>query len=160
MSEVCEDLERARERDKRLNDQLNRVVGVRSSEDSITWNIFGIFWAANAILLVALFSNGGIARLPVGIIVCCVGSVMALSAYLLQDRGLRFIEYYEATIENLERELKIEPKFAISGRVNETGYKEHFRCSVRARTVMRRMDVAALAGWFAFLMYFIVTAAS
>lgn len=38
--------------------QLQNAIHLRSSQDQVLWTIFGIFGAANAILLVALFQNG------------------------------------------------------------------------------------------------------
>lgn len=37
--------------------QLGHAVSLDTSENQVVWTIFGLFWAADAILLVALFTT-------------------------------------------------------------------------------------------------------
>ena len=46
--------------------QLTNALNLRSSQDQVLWSIFGAFWGANAILLVALFTTGKLPEETVG----------------------------------------------------------------------------------------------
>ena len=63
--------------------QLSNSINLRSSQDQVLWNIIGTFGATNAILLVALFSQGEPPKNnTVGIVISLVGLI--LSAVLSQ----------------------------------------------------------------------------
>jgi len=85
--------------------QLENVIKLRSTEDQISWSIFGIFWAANAILLVALFQNGTMPHGTVGIVIALVGFGLSFVWHRIQNRALKYVEMYEAIIEKLEKPL-------------------------------------------------------
>jgi hypothetical protein len=83
--------------------QLRNAVVARSSEDQVTWSIFGIFWAANALLLLALFTASdylGAGR--VVSIVSVVGIFTSLVGLLLVHRALGYIGEYERVISDVE----------------------------------------------------------
>ena len=46
--------------DSALWSQLANAVALVGKQDQIVWAIFGIFWAANAVLVVALFTTGAL----------------------------------------------------------------------------------------------------
>jgi hypothetical protein len=54
--------------------QLGNAVALAAKQDQIVWAVFGVFWAANAVLLVALFTTGDLPKRSVGLVVSIVGS--------------------------------------------------------------------------------------
>ena len=86
--------------DPELWRQLSNANTLRSSEDQVLWSISGIFWAANAILLVALFQNGKLpdSHLP-RLAISAVGAILSLTQYFLQGRTLGHIKRYEKLIK-------------------------------------------------------------
>jgi hypothetical protein len=80
--------------DNALFRMLDLAVSERAAQDSVLWSIFGTFWAANAILIVAIFQD--MAHWPViTIITGSVGSTMSLVWYWIQDRAIWRIRGYE-----------------------------------------------------------------
>lgn len=49
--------------------QLSNAVALASTTNQIVWTVFGIFWAANAVLLVALFTTGDLPHRTPGLVV-------------------------------------------------------------------------------------------
>ena len=69
--------------------QLSNVVNRSAYEDTVVWAIFGTFWAANALLLVALFSQGDFPRhSAVGIIISAADTVVSVAWFLIQRRAI------------------------------------------------------------------------
>ena len=58
--------------------QLTNAINLRASKDQVLWSIFGAFWGANAILLVALFTTGKPPVESVGAVVSIVGFSLSL----------------------------------------------------------------------------------
>lgn len=136
--------------------QLDHAVNARWSQDQVLWTIFGIFWAAHAILLVALFTTGTLPSDPVvAIITSFVGILLSVTWHFLQERALGHIVRFELLIKLLENELGIEPKFALTGdRYRET-YEGYFRWWP-ARDIMRVCSVAGTILWSLALLIFLV----
>jgi len=84
-----------------LREQLTRAWNLRSSQDQVLWRIFGTFWPTNAILLAALFRSGG-PSLPITIITCGAGSLVAIVWFLVQRRAQGHIRRLEAVAQRLE----------------------------------------------------------
>jgi hypothetical protein len=69
-----------------LWNQLSNAVALVAKQDQIVWAVFGVFWAANAVLLVALFTTGKLPEQSVGIIVSGVGLALSV-VWLAIDIG-------------------------------------------------------------------------
>ncbi len=116
--------------------QLANAIALRSSQDQVLWSIFGVFWAANAILFVALFTTGKIPVTGVGMIISFIGIFMSITWYLIQRRALGWIGKHEALIrlidsllfQGLSREAAI---------INDVDYKKFLGRGPTARHVMQ-----------------------
>ena len=60
-----------------LWNQLGYAVTMASKEDQIVWAIFGVFWAANAVLVVGLFTTGKMPSEIVGVVISTIGFVVS-----------------------------------------------------------------------------------
>lgn len=88
---------------------MGNAVTLVAKQDHIVWTVFGAFWAANAVLLVALFQSGDLPKRPVGLIVSRVGFALSPVWLLIRhraqawhdwqggNRAVRVIEKTEAT---------------------------------------------------------------
>lgn len=92
--------------------QLQNAVTARSSQDQVIWSIFGIFWAANALLLVAIFTSS--VRFVV-IVVSAVGIFTSIVWMLLLPRAVGHISAYEDVMSDIENILlKNHPNFRLT----------------------------------------------
>jgi len=137
-------------------DQLSRSTDMRSSQDQVLWSIFGTFWAANAVLLVALFQSG---KLPanhwIGVIVAITGAFLCFTWHILQRRALGHLKRLEAVMDALEKQLSVESTFALSGSINKLGYDEHVgHLRFSARKIMRVCSILTTILWFIGLIFF------
>jgi hypothetical protein len=123
--------------------QLSNVVNRSAYEDTVVWAIFGTFWAANALLLVALFSQGDFPRHPaVGIIISTAGTVVSIAWFLIQRRAIEHLARYETIIAALEEELRIPGDLRLTG----GRHRENLQ-GVGARKVMRGITQLAFISW-------------
>jgi hypothetical protein len=91
-----------------------------AKQDQVIWTIFGVFWAANAVLLVALFSSGELPSADVGLLICSCGVGLSVVWLLIQQRAIAWIVYYEKVIERLEGEhLQVPSDVALSSNLNK-----------------------------------------
>jgi hypothetical protein len=103
----------------RLWDQLANALGQVAKQDQIAWVIFSVFWAADAVLLVALFTTGQAPMPLVGIVVCLIGFALSYVWTVIEKRAIGYLRFYEKVVDALERQLNIPPEFALSGAINE-----------------------------------------
>jgi len=101
--------------EKYISEQLTRVNSSRSSEDTVLWSIFGAFIASNAILINILFSNNVSNYTQ---IIKVIGIVISLSWGVIQYKALFHIKRLELIQEIIEKELKFEEKYRLSGYEN------------------------------------------
>jgi hypothetical protein len=123
--------------------QLSNVVNRSAYEDTVVWAIFGTFWAANALLLVALFSQGDFPRhSAVGIIISAAGTVVSVAWFLIQRRAIAHLKRWEDIIEAIEEELRIPANFRLTG----DQHRENLR-GVGARKVMGGITRLSVISW-------------
>ncbi|MGD0922788.1 MAG: hypothetical protein ABSA70_13630 [Terriglobia bacterium] len=135
---------------------LNNAVSMCANEDQIIWSVFGTFWAANAILLVALFSAGKLPESPfIGSVVAAVGAVMSLIWHLVQRRALGHLARFEDVVHRLEEQLGISPQLALSATINVDA-RDRFLRPPRARPLMQGCSFVSALSWFVFFLYFVV----
>jgi hypothetical protein len=82
--------------------QLQNAVALAAKQDQIVWTIFGVFWAANAVLLVALFTTGDLPKRPVGLVVSIAGLAISLVWTVIQKRAIAWLRFYETVMSDLE----------------------------------------------------------
>lgn len=135
--------------------QLANAISARSNEDSSVWEAFGTFWASNAILLVALFANGDLPKLPfIAPTVSGAGTLMAVVWYVVLRRGLLHIDRFDALIKRLESDLRLPDDQRISAMLTEDS-RRGFLKPVRSREIMRWASLAAGASWLAATIAFV-----
>ena len=78
--------------------QLGNAVALAAKQDQIAWAIFGVFWAANAVLLVALFTTGALPQPSVGLVVSSVGVVLSLVWRAIERRAVEWLKHYERVL--------------------------------------------------------------
>ena len=137
--------------------QLANAINLRSSQDEVLWSIFGTFWAANAILLVALFTGGGLPTDPsVGIVVSIVGAILSLTWYAIQGRALGHLMRHEELIKRIEAELDFDPDCAVSAEINRRAYDKYLGKHPRARVLMKVYSIGGAISWAGALLYFLL----
>jgi hypothetical protein len=131
--------------------QLGNAIQLRSAQDTVLWSIFGVFWAANAILLVALFPKGGLPAYPIGAIISVVGFLLGIVWYKIQGRALGHVTRYERLMKRLEEELGFDSeeqrKYAISAEINKEDYRDCLDKGVSARVLMPKCAKGACLFW-------------
>jgi hypothetical protein len=140
-----------------LLDQLSRATDLFCSEDQVLWSIFGAFWGANTVLLVALFATG---TLPsnhlVGIVISSVGAFLSITWHVIQERAIGHLFRFEMLVDRLERKAGIPTEFATSRTINQGDYLVCLgRTKTSARTLMRACSVIAAALWIFASVYFV-----
>lgn len=109
-------------KDAGLQAQLAAAVNLRVGQDQVAWSIFGIFWPANAALLIALFVGGDLPHPFVGIVISIAGTLMSGVWWLVLRRALSHVARYEALIARLEGRLNIEAELALIGSIKTPGH--------------------------------------
>jgi hypothetical protein len=133
-----------------LWNQLGNAVALVAKQDQIVWAIFGVFWAADAVLLVALFTDGKPPERPVGLIVSFVGLAFSLVWWAIQNRAMAWLRFYETVARTLEETyLHIPLSVALTGRGNQVG-------GMRVRLLMLGCPIvsAVLWGWSVWWFFF------
>jgi len=139
-----------------LWNQLANAIDLRNAQDQVLWSIFGTFWAANAILLVALFPSGRFPKVPaVGIIISLVGMIMSLIWYGMQRRALGHLNRHEELITEIETRLGIDQKLATSARINDESYARNLGGGIAARWLMKISSIIVAGFWAIMLGFFL-----
>jgi hypothetical protein len=139
-----------------LWNQLGHAVTMAAKEDQIIWTIFGVFWAANAVLLVALFTTGQLPTTQIGIVVSVTGTILSCVWFIIQQRAIRWLKYYEMIIFRLEdKYLKIPPDVTLSPGINKTTFMEKVGSGISVRSLMVGSGVVTALLWFASLLGFV-----
>jgi len=99
--------------------QLNNAVTYACKQDQTIWNIFGYFWGTNALLLIALFSDG---KFPeedwIGLIISVLGGSLSLMWGRIQKRSIQHLRRYEEIEFNMEESLNLKPSECLNGKRN------------------------------------------
>ena len=78
------------------------AVALTAKQDQIVWTVFSIFCAANAVLLVALFTTGDLPKPTVGLVVSIVGLALSLIWLAIHHRAVEWLKFYESVMRELE----------------------------------------------------------
>ncbi len=136
-----------------LWNQLGNAVTFDNSENQVVWTIFGLFWAADAILLVAIFTTGDIPKPAVGMLVSIAGTALSVVWYIIQKRAIAYLGFYDSLVEQLESQLQVQPELAASGNLNPT-FKSSLKGSIGIRPLMRWCPGVSAVLWIvAFVLF-------
>jgi hypothetical protein len=143
---------------KELWDQLSRTVTLRGNQDQVLWRIFAAFWAANAILLVALSRDGALpAERAVTLAIGGVGLGLSLTWLVVQRRAMGHLARHERLMERLETRLRVPPELSVSERLNRGDYDACMPRWPRGRPVMVLFNVIAAVLWAALVCWAALT---
>jgi hypothetical protein len=112
--------------------------------------IFSAFWAANAILLVALFAGGDSPKKVVGVTLSFVGLLLCLVWYQTQWRALYHLKDRERLMRDLEALLRVPTQLSLSHMLvagEHPGTKERWLQRPRARTLLPICSAIAAIMW-------------
>ena len=138
--------------------QLANALQLRSAQDQVVWSVFGIFWATNGLLLVALFNNGSMPRdrLPL-LVIAGVGIALSVVWFLIQRRALGHLVRHERLATEIESALNIDTAFATSAQLNSTAFSRYVGRGPRARQVMPACSAVGAVGWATLLAWALAT---
>ncbi len=136
--------------------QLTNAINLSSREDQVLWSIFGTFWGANAILLVALFTTGSLPNPAVGIVVSAVGMFLSLTWHIIQKRALGHLERFEELMRKLEAKLGFDPNYAVSVKINKKDYEQFLgKHPGSARKLMQACSLVGIVLWALGFIFFL-----
>ncbi|PYX05111.1 MAG: hypothetical protein DMG88_22550 [Acidobacteria bacterium] len=138
-----------------LRAQLQHFIDYDNNVNDVIWNLFGIFFAVNSVLLVALFQSGKFPTPPVGFVISLAGALMSLVWALFHRRVLAHKERFEALIKGIEEDLEIPVKYRTSRKVNEYGEMFLAGKGPGARPLLLVSTWGSFAIWLAALVSFL-----
>jgi hypothetical protein len=97
-----------------LWNQLQNTVTLTAKQDQIVWAIFGVFCAAEAVLLAALFQSGSLPTGFVGPILSSAGVGVSVVWQRIQERAIAWLEFYEGVLIALQNHLGIPAPFKLT----------------------------------------------
>ena len=151
--------------------QLTNTIRLRASQDQVLWSISGMFMAANAVLLVALFQGGKLPEsLTPRIVIPLVGTILSTIQYCLQGRAFGHVGRLDELIRKLESALDFDHRYAVSVRINtsdadrylngrrEDALRRQFIMGTlfHTRTLMQGASFGATLLWLATLVFFVL----
>jgi hypothetical protein len=128
---------------------LNLANNLKMHEDNLSWMIFSIFWAANALLLVALFQNGDIHLTKIKwIVVPLFGILLSTTWFILENRILAYQIFYEDLVARLEKKLNIHEDF-LTNKNNNIYYEKIVKGNmcIRAKPMLKTLPIFGVMGW-------------
>lgn len=134
--------------DEALENQLAHAIALQCSSNQVLWTVFGIFWAANAALLVALFATGHWPAPTMVLIVAGVGAVLSLVWFYTQRRVIKYLNFYDAVIHKIECTLAGLPSAVhLSKGAKSELFQQHVGSDRSVRPVMQVSSAVAVAFW-------------
>lgn len=133
------------------------AISLATSTNQIVWTIFGIFWAANAVLLVTLFTAGGMPTPLVAAVVSVVGFALSVIWFFVQRRGLRYLGFYDGVVQELEETLEVPEKVSLSKHRNKTLFQAHVGVGRSIRPLMRNCAAVSAVAWLGMGTVFVVS---
>jgi hypothetical protein len=125
--------------------QLSNAYALRTSHDHVIWMIFSAFWAAIALLLVALFQTGRLPIPPIGFVVSMVGFAVSVAWILIHRRTTIYIERYESVVKYIEDSvLQLPRNVSLQPPPQERFWRWRFP---RGRQVANAFSYCSAIGW-------------
>jgi hypothetical protein len=147
-----------------LWNQLENAVTMAAKQDQIVWTVFGVFCAAEAVLLAALFQSGGPPTGYVGRVVSYAGIVISVVWWLIQIRALAWLRFYEDVVIELEKNnlsIPVNVRVTVPKEDLKEKVKWEFlglRVSVRIRWLMSVCPLISVLAWVVGLWLFLSNA--
>jgi len=139
-----------------LQAQLQHVIEYDNNTNDVIWSLFGIFFAVNSVLLVALFQSGDFPKPPAGTIISLAGALMSLVWALFHRRVLAHKERFEALIKRIEEDLNIPVKYRTSRKTNPEDWQKYMEGKgPGARPLLLFSTWGSFALWLAALLTFL-----
>jgi hypothetical protein len=131
-----------------LSGQLQNAIAMRSSVEQVFWASFGMFWATNALFVIALVSAQPANRMALAI-VPLLGVAQTAVWAIIQKRMLAHLARTEVLMERIEEGLVFGPKFAISLRIAEEDYKSFINKGFSTRVAVQTSIIGVGCVWLA-----------
>jgi hypothetical protein len=129
---------------ERLEHQLQLASSARAGESQVAWTIFAVFWAAQVLLVGAVFQGD---QFPPNVAptfgLAFLGAIMSIAWGITQHRSLLHLERHEHLIDLLESELVQRGEMLPEHRLTMASLHK----GPRARTVMRVCAWTATGIW-------------
>jgi hypothetical protein len=139
-----------------LRAQLKHVMDYDNNTNDVIWALFGIFFAVNSVLLVALFQSGDFPKPPAGTIISLAGALMSLVGALFHRRVLAHKERFEALIRRIEEDLNIPVEYRTSRKTNKEDWQKYMEGKgPGARPLLSASTWGSFAMWLAALLTFL-----
>ncbi len=129
--------------------QLGNAVTLVAKQDQIVWAAFGVFWAANAVLLVALFTSGDLPKQTVGLIVSVVGIALSLVWLAIEHQAVAWLKFYGTIVWELEQQ-----DLHVPSPVAFTGHPERVK-GMRVRPLMLACPIVSAVLWAGAVWWFL-----
>lgn len=136
-----------------LRDQLANAIAMSAKQDQIVWAVFGVFWAAGAVLLVALFTTGDAPSRSVGLVVSSAGTVLSVVWAIIRARAIGYLHFYDSVVQEIETRLKLPADIALSGRINKRLHSANVK-GIPVRDLMVKCTIAVAVLWAITLAWF------
>ena len=125
--------------------QLANTIALRGYETSISWGVFAVFGATNAVFLNIAIQvtsppkNGELVAMAAGL-------VFSLFWLFIQKRVIAYINRYDALITRIEQRLGIDDDLAISLQINHRD-RNAFVTGFSARSMMLVAVTVVIIAW-------------
>ncbi len=138
--------------DGMLLEQWKIANNLKMHEDHLLWFISSIFWAANALLLVALFQTSSqFFTLMKWIIIPLFGLGLSIFWYLVGAHVLGYTFFYENLVGRIEEILISDLEFR-TGWDNKKHYHKYIT-GMRLKPKMKYIPVIGIIGWISGLFF-------
>ena len=133
--------------------QLSNAVALGAKQDQIVWTVFGAFFAANGVLLVALVTTESFADRPTALV---VGAALSFIWWLIQRRAIWYLECYESVMCRLEKRLLNDDReIALSRGLNTTEFEDSPK-GPSVRWLMKALSALFLIAWLVLAAFYIL----
>ncbi len=126
---------------------LDNIVRAQNNQDQTYWTIFGVFWPTNALLLVALFSDGKFPEAKVGFIISIIGFLLSILWGIIQFRTTAHLDYLDELVRRIEFEYKVPKNLAFTKTINEELNKWTTKRTIRIRPIIKYIPFVTALLW-------------
>ncbi len=136
--------------------QLQNAIQMAIAANQSLWNISSIFWAANALLIVALLPKGK-PEPEADFYISLVGVFTSVVWVIGESRAVGHLRRYEKLVERLEGLLMgSQPEYATSAEINKLDYCKYLGKGPKQRGAFVYFRIGAIVFWTLFLGYFLL----
>ena len=137
--------------------QLGHATTIVASRGQVLWTQSSVFWAANAVLLVALFQGGEPPKKDVvGFLISATALGLTIVWRLLQDRMIGLLKCDEELLTTIQKHLNIEDQLIVSRKPEIGGARALGRRTFPAKRVLQVATDACALWWFISMCIFLI----